>query len=363
MKIKNISCTSLDIPLKTPFVFRTKSIEKMSYVQVMLHCEKDIIGYGEAVPQWVTQETEASIRDFLDMDHLQEYFDLPIKNIPIWNLDDIRNICSILNTKDQKNPAAVAGFEQALLDAFCKTNKISIYTLLDIEKIPVPYSLTISMYNTQETIRQFRNNIKYPYKYIRFKVGKKDSFDREGYGRDIEVIEKAKSIIDKDGLHIKLIADANEGFENTEEAVAFCRETQNALEWLEQPVSKQIRRAFKEVSEGSNLALMADESLHNLADAEKLIAEGGVQYFNIKLMKCGGLFEAIKIFDLAKKNKIQCQIGSMIESSYGALMGILFYQSRPSICTTDLYAFDILKSQYAGKLRLENAYIYMEENE
>ena len=124
-------------------------------------------------------------------------------------------------------------------------------------------------------------------------------------------------------------------------------------ELAEQPMPAGFKNAFKQVSEKTTLALMADESLHSSKDAEKLISEGGVKYFNIKLMKCGGLFEAIKIYELAKKHEISCQIGSMIESMHGSRMGFILYQMFPDILTTDLHAFSVLNESFDDVLKLE----------
>jgi L-alanine-DL-glutamate epimerase-like enolase superfamily enzyme len=59
---------------------------------------------------------------------------------------------------------------------------------------------------------------------------------------------------------------------------------------------------------------MADESCCDEHDAERLIALGSCQRFNIKLGKSGGLFKARKIIALAEQAGMEVQVGGFLES-------------------------------------------------
>lgn len=62
---------------------------------------------------------------------------------------------------------------------------------------------------------------------------------------------------------------------------------------------------------------MADESVFTHHDARKLIAQKACDSINIKFSKSGGIQEAIKIHDLAKKHNIPCMMGGMLEKQIG----------------------------------------------
>lgn len=61
---------------------------------------------------------------------------------------------------------------------------------------------------------------------------------------------------------------------------------------------------------------MADESLSSWNDAERFFEAGGADYFNVKLMKTGGIYGALRLIDTATSHGIGCYIGSMIESAF-----------------------------------------------
>jgi len=59
---------------------------------------------------------------------------------------------------------------------------------------------------------------------------------------------------------------------------------------------------------------MADESLFLPADALKLVKAEACDYFNIKLMKSGGITNSLKISHVAESANIRCMVGCMLES-------------------------------------------------
>lgn len=60
---------------------------------------------------------------------------------------------------------------------------------------------------------------------------------------------------------------------------------------------------------------MADESVFSPHQVSDLIQQGAADIINIKLMKTGGISNAIKIADIASLYGVPCMIGCMLESS------------------------------------------------
>lgn len=60
---------------------------------------------------------------------------------------------------------------------------------------------------------------------------------------------------------------------------------------------------------------MADESCFTAKDALRLVRMEAVDFVNIKLMKCGGLYEAAKISSICEIAGIECMIGCMAEET------------------------------------------------
>ncbi len=68
---------------------------------------------------------------------------------------------------------------------------------------------------------------------------------------------------------------------------------------VEQPMPKEMLDEMARVTEKSPIPTIADESVKGLEDLKKI--QGAFSGVNIKLMKCGGLGEAIKMIDYAKQ--------------------------------------------------------------
>jgi L-Ala-D/L-Glu epimerase len=87
------------------------------------------------------------------------------------------------------------------------------------------------------------------------------------------------------------------------------------VEFVEQPVAAHDVDGLRFVRERSPLPIIADESCLVASDVPKLA--GAVDGVNIKLSKCGGLREALKIVATARAHGMLVMAGCMIETSLG----------------------------------------------
>ncbi|MER2237746.1 MAG: enolase C-terminal domain-like protein, partial [Psychrobacillus sp.] len=68
----------------------------------------------------------------------------------------------------------------------------------------------------------------------------------------------------------------------------------------------------------------------------EIIAKRAADKVNIKLMKCGGIYPAMKLANMAEMAGIECQIGSMVESSIGSAAGFHVGFSKKIIKSVEL---------------------------
>jgi L-alanine-DL-glutamate epimerase-like enolase superfamily enzyme len=64
----------------------------------------------------------------------------------------------------------------------------------------------------------------------------------------------------------------------------------------------------------SPIPIMADESVFNHHDAERLLLANACTYVNIKFAKSGGILEATKINQVCEELNVNCMMGGMLES-------------------------------------------------
>ena len=81
---------------------------------------------------------------------------------------------------------------------------------------------------------------------------------------------------------------------------------------------------------------MADESVFNHHDAERLIAAGACDYVNIKFSKSGGIAEALRINQVCASNGIACMMGGMLESRLALTAFAHFALSQQNIRFYDM---------------------------
>ena len=87
------------------------------------------------------------------------------------------------------------------------------------------------------------------------------------------------------------------------------------VEFVEQPLAAHDLDGLRFVRERSPLPIIADESCVTSADIPRLV--GAVDGINIKLAKCGGLREALRMIAAARTHGMLVMCGCMIETSLG----------------------------------------------
>lgn len=127
-------------------------------------------------------------------------------------------------------------------------------------------------------------------------------------------VERIKAIREAVGDDIRIRIDANQGWNVTEAINALQALGPYDIQYCEEPISRHEYPRLKKVRRHSPIQIMADESVSDHHDAEKLIKLKLCDMINIKLGKSSGLVKAQKIIKKAEKAGIPMQIGGFLES-------------------------------------------------
>ena len=170
--------------------------------------------------------------------------------------------------------------------------------------------------------------VKLGYKTLKIKVGKDSKKD----------MERMKAIRKAVGYNVKLRIDANQGWK-PKEAVYTLKKMEDAgldIEFVEQPVIAHDLEGLKFVTDNVTIPVLADESVFSPMDALKILQMRAADFINIKLMKCGGIHNALKICSMAEIYDVPCMIGCMLEGKVSVNAAVHLAAAKSIITKIDL---------------------------
>jgi o-succinylbenzoate synthase len=321
MKITDIKIKRISVPLRTPFKTALRTVESVEDVIVEIYTSTGDIGFGEAPPTGViTGDTTGSIIGAIE-DHIK-------KSIMGMDVENIEVIMHKLNGCIVKNTSAKAAVDIALYDLYGKLYKAPLYKLLGGFRNEITTDITISVNEPEEMVRDSIDAVKRGYTTLKIKVGKDSKKD----------MERMKAIRQAVGYDVNLRIDANQGWK-PKEAVKVLREIEDAglqIEFVEQPVIAHDVDGLKFVTDNVSIPVLADESIFSPMDALNILQKRAADLVNIKLMKTGGIYNALQICSLAEMYGVECMIGCMLEAKVSVTAAVHLACAKSVITKIDL---------------------------
>jgi L-Ala-D/L-Glu epimerase len=298
MKIKDIHVWSADLGNTKPYTIAFKTVDQVRNAFVEITLENGVTGIGSGNP------SEYVVGENLD----QCLVALQEKNLEFLLGRDIREINQLLAEvleKFPQNPSARAALDIALHDTFTKYLGIPLVKYLGQKIKKLPTSNTIGIKNVEETLKEAEDYIKGGFRILKVKLGK-------NLEEDVERIIKLR---ERFGNTVMIRIDANQGY-TVEQTIQFYGRTYDMnIELIEQPLPAKAIAELKALPKEVRKVIAADESLISPADALALVKPPlAAGIFNIKLMKCGGVSQGLKIADIALLEGVELFWGCNDES-------------------------------------------------
>ncbi len=342
MKITRVTVRPVTMPLSEPYTIAYEKVESTTNVFLRIETGSGITGYGCAAPDlMVTGETAAKVVSAAEE-----------RLVPLIRRSDPLRIAFLMERCKKAlsgYPSLLAMLDMALFDILGKSAGLPLWKLLGGYRDRMKTSVTIGILPEAETVALAREWILKGFRCLKIKGGLNVEDDIRRFIKVREAVGKA----------VELRFDANQGF-SVEESLRFVRETRRARpELIEQPTPRGEPDLLGRVTSGAAIPVMADESLMNLRDAFRIARGNLADMVNIKLMKVGGISEALQINAVARSAGLEVMVGCMDEAGLAIAAGLHFALARPNVMYADLDGhLELLKDPSADAVVLKKGVLF-----
>jgi len=329
VKICKIETKLLRAPLKRPFRTALRRVEMLEDLVILIHTDSGLTGYGEGAPTPViTGETIGTMEAVIN--YLRPF-------LIGRELSDFEGMIEMIGETILKNTTAKSALEIALYDLLAQSKELPLYRMLGGERRDFETDITISLGECDRMVADALDATAKAYRILKIKVG-------DDPLKDIERIEAIADAVDE---NITLRLDANQGWSVDETILVMSRVEGKGIfpELLEQPVKAVDIEGLKRIRSEIRTPLLADESVFSVEDTKRLLDLEAVDLINIKLAKCGGITNALRVADLAGEYGVKCMMGCMLEGPISVGAALHVASARADIVSMlDLDAVSLCRS-------------------
>ncbi|MCI4399949.1 MAG: dipeptide epimerase [Campylobacteraceae bacterium] len=317
MKITDFKLSIIKSELKKPFVTNIRRVDAIEDVLLTLITDDGTKGYGEAPPTVaITGEDIGTIEKTI-----KERIFPAIKGLELGGND----IFEALHASVTKSTSAKACVDMAIYDILAKSANKPLYEYLGGKAKTLRTNLTISLGSPEVMLKDAIEAYNDGFSVLKVKVGtdKKEC---------VEAMQSIRAALPSAILRV----DANQAWDAKTALDIIESIAPLGIELVEQPTCAEDLAGLAEITAHSSIPILADESVFDYEDAVRILDGRMADYINIKLMKTGGIYEAIKIAALAKERGAKVMMGSMLESVVSISAAVHFAMSDDNICFYDL---------------------------
>lgn len=317
MLIRSIKSQAVKLPFRFSFghalASRNYSLNVLVKVQVRLEDGREVIGWGESVPrQYVTGETVASALAAIDYSYAPALSGRFFASSDAL-LDGLAHVFAANKLEEKSGGASFCALELAVLDALAKVQAIKFCQLPAlISPSDLWQTADVMQYGGvipfgKKAILKFilAGYKKYGFKTVKLKVG-------GSLNEDVARVKLARQILGEEAI-LRVDANCAWTLEQAKWSLAALRPYRIAS--CEQPLVATDLKGLSDLTASVPEAIMVDESLTTIAQAQELIERKACNAFNLRLSKVGGLVSAMKMVELAHHNQIECHLGAQVGES------------------------------------------------
>lgn len=329
MKIERIDLREKVLEREEEFVIASGA--SRSAVNFVARAESEgFHGFGSCCPSSVTGETPESIR--ADLRALR-------KQLIGEEVTDIQAMNQKMLSFRPRSNCARACIDIAVWDLTARMAGKPLYVVLGGSKGRMMTDVSIGIMELEPTVEKALSSASQGFQAIKMKVG----LDIE---KDVARLRAVRDVLPE---NVTLSADGNQGY-SRDEAIEFVKRTKDlGLAYFEQPVSRNDLESLRKLRELSVVPIMADESFTDADGASSILAGGVADLLNIKLLKCGGITESLRVDQISRSFEAGTQVGCYSESALSIAAGLHFALACDSVKFLDLDSHFTFSNDFAGE--------------
>jgi len=304
VKITAVHVETLELEMEEPFVIASSALAASPCDLVRVETDEGLVGFGEACPAYeFTGDTLWTVQDVIG-----EYLGPAVIGKDPFQIEAIVH-CWERELWTVGNQAACAALEMALWDLQGKALGRPLCDLIGgrtrdglVEVIAWGWDEPEAL--AEKTRRMRAEGIT----VFKIKVGDLPERDEQ----------RVAAVREAAGPDARLTVDANQGWLDAKTAVRAIRMLEPyGIELAEQPVRMDDLEAARFVRAHVDVPIALDESVRGPREALAAAKAGACDIFVVKLMKTGGILNALKVNAIAEAAGITIMMGNMGESSLG----------------------------------------------
>jgi len=304
VKITAVHVETLELEMEEPFVIATSALAASPCDLVRVETDEGLVGFGEACPAYeFTGDTLWTVQDVIG-----EYLGPAVIGKDPFQLEAIVH-CWERELWTVGNQAACAALEMALWDLQGKALGRPLCDLVGgrtrdglVEVIAWGWDEPEAL--AEKTRRMRAEGIT----VFKIKVGDLPERDEQ----------RVAAVREAAGPDARLTVDANQGWLDAKTAVRAIRLLEpHGIEFAEQPVRMDDLEAARFVRAHVDVPIALDETVRGPREALAAAKAGACDILVVKLMKTGGILNALKVNAIAEAAGISIMMGNMGESSLG----------------------------------------------
>lgn len=317
--IRSIEAVLVDLPTIRAHKLAMTTMRRQTLVIVQLSCSDGVTGIGEATTIGGLAYGEQS------PEGIKSAIDTYIAPLLLGqDATQVGRAMQRIAVAVQGNSFAKSAIETALLDAHGQRLGVPVHELLGgamRDALPVLWTLasgdaTRDVDEALALIEARRHRV------FKLKIGSRE------LAADIAHVLAIRRGLGDD---VMLTVDVNQAWDEPTAVRGIAALEAAGVALIEQPVSRRNRRALARLAARFDVALMADEAVHDATDAFELAAEAAADVYALKISQAGGLWPTLRAAAVADAAGVGIYGGTLLEGSVGSIAAAHVFAASPQL--------------------------------